>query len=213
MKIILKHILRNIKEKKIRSILIILSLVVATMVFVLNLTLPDEIIVKIQETLRSVHGKTEVAIYSTGEFNIKDVKLGNEKITYTGSKSIIGIIENKQILIYGFDIDNAKKFNLLGEDVCNLSDNEVVVGKKIAEKYEITVEKKGFKSLYGIGTIENKKVILCKPQTFMNLSGEAIFEISNFYKIKPENIIVIYDDIDLPEAQVKIRKKGRSRNA
>ena len=84
---------------------------------------------------------------------------------------------------------------------------------KIAEKYEITVEKKGFKSLYGIGTIENKKVILCKPQTFMNLSGEAIFEISNFYKIKPENIIVIYDDIDLPEAQVKIRKKGRSRNA
>ena len=136
MKIILKHILRNIKEKKIRSILIILSLVVATMVFVLNLTLPDEIIVKIQETLRSVHGKTEVAIYSTGEFNIKDVKLGNEKITYTGSKSIIGIIENKQILIYGFDIDNAKKFNLLGEDVCNLSDNEVVVGKKIAEKYD-----------------------------------------------------------------------------
>ena len=79
---------------------------------------------------------------------------------------------------------------------------------KIAEKYEITVEKKGFKSLYGIGTIENKKVILCKPQTFMNLSGEAIFEISNFYKIKPENIIVIYDDIDLPETQVKIRKKG-----
>lgn len=136
MKIILKHILRNIKEKKARSLLIILSLVVATMVFVLNLTLPDEIIVKIQETLRSVHGKTEVAIYSTGEFNIKDVKLGNEKITYTGSKSIIGIIENKQILIYGFDIDNAKKFNLLGEDVCNLSDNEVVVGKKIAEKYD-----------------------------------------------------------------------------
>ena len=136
MRIILKHILRNIKEKKARSLLIILSLVVATMVFVLNLTLPDEIIVKIQETLRSVHGKTEVAIYSTGEFNIKDVKLGNEKITYTGSKSIIGIIENKQILIYGFDIDNAKKFNLLGEDVCNLSDNEVVVGKKIAEKYD-----------------------------------------------------------------------------
>ena len=136
MKIILKHILRNIKEKKARSLLIILSLVVATMVFVLNLTLPDEIIVKIQETLRSVHGKTEVAIYSTGEFSIKDVKLGDEKITYTGSKSIIGNNENNQILIYGFDIDNAKNFNLLGEDVCNLNNNEVVVGKKIAEKYD-----------------------------------------------------------------------------
>ena len=79
---------------------------------------------------------------------------------------------------------------------------------KISEKYGITVEKKGFKSLYGIGKIENEKVILCKPQTFMNLSGDAILEISKFYKINPSNIIVIYDDIDLPESQVKIRKKG-----
>lgn len=79
---------------------------------------------------------------------------------------------------------------------------------KIAKKYEINVEKKGFQSLYGIGEIENEKVVLCKPQTYMNLSGEAILKISKFYKIKPSNIIVIYDDIDLPESQVKIRKKG-----
>ena len=54
---------------------------------------------------------------------------------------------------------------------------------KLSKKYEIPVERQGFKSLYGIGEILNNKVILCKPQTFMNLSGNAIIEISNFYKI------------------------------
>ena len=79
---------------------------------------------------------------------------------------------------------------------------------KIAEKYKIKVEKKGFKSLYGIGIIENEKVILCKPQTYMNLSGDAIWEIERFYKISPDKLIVIYDDIDLPISEIKIRKKG-----
>lgn len=79
---------------------------------------------------------------------------------------------------------------------------------KIAEKYKIKVEKKGFKSLYGIGKIKNEKVILCKPQTYMNLSGDAIWEIERFYKISPDKLIVIYDDIDLPISEIKIRKKG-----
>lgn len=84
---------------------------------------------------------------------------------------------------------------------------------KLSQKYNINIEKKGFNALYGKGKIEEKDVILCKPQTYMNLSGEAIQEISNFYKIKPENTIVIYDDIDLEESQVKIRKKGGPRNS
>lgn len=79
---------------------------------------------------------------------------------------------------------------------------------KLSKDYEIDVEKRGFKALYGIGEIEGEKVILFKPQTYMNLSGEAIIEVSKFYKFKPEEIIVIYDDIDLPISQVKIRKKG-----
>ena len=79
---------------------------------------------------------------------------------------------------------------------------------KLSQKYDIEVNKKGFKSLYGTGTIENEKVILCKPQTYMNLSGEAIIEILNFYKIPLENLIVIYDDIDIESGIVKIRKKG-----
>lgn len=81
---------------------------------------------------------------------------------------------------------------------------------KLSEKYNIEVNKSGFKSLYGIGTIECKKIILCKPQTYMNLSGDAVCEIANFYKIPPENIIVIYDDIDIETGNIKIRKKGSS---
>ena len=79
---------------------------------------------------------------------------------------------------------------------------------KISQKYNIEVNKNGFKSLYGTGIIENEKVILCKPQTFMNLSGDAIIEILNFYKIPLENLIVIYDDIDIEPGITKIRKKG-----
>ncbi len=79
---------------------------------------------------------------------------------------------------------------------------------KLAQKYNIDVEKRGFKSIYGTGIIENEKVILCKPQTYMNLSGDAIIEIMNFYKIPLDNMIVVYDDIDIETGFVKIRKKG-----
>ena len=62
---------------------------------------------------------------------------------------------------------------------------------KLSEKYNIKTNKSTFKSLYGLGTIEGQKVILCKPQTYMNLSGEAISEISKFYKIPLEDIIIM----------------------
>ncbi len=81
---------------------------------------------------------------------------------------------------------------------------------ELAKKYDIEVERKGFKSLYGMGIIENKRIILCKPQTYMNLSGEALIEIKDFYKISLENIVVIYDDIDTKIGEIKIRKKGGS---
>lgn len=79
---------------------------------------------------------------------------------------------------------------------------------KISEKYNIEINKSGFKAIYGTGTIENEKVVLCKPQTYMNLSGDSIIEIANFYKIPANNIIIIYDDIDLETGIIKIRKKG-----
>lgn len=82
------------------------------------------------------------------------------------------------------------------------------VVNKIAQKYQIEVSKKKFDSLYGEGTIENKKVILLKPQTYMNLSGEAIIQVVRFFKIPMENVYVIYDDMDIEPGEIKIRKKG-----
>ena len=79
---------------------------------------------------------------------------------------------------------------------------------KISKKYNIDVKKDKFQGLYGSGVIENQKVILLKPQTYMNLSGESIIQYVNFYKINPENILVIYDDIDIETGTIKIRKKG-----
>ena len=79
---------------------------------------------------------------------------------------------------------------------------------ELSKKYDIKVEKQGFNALYGTGIIENEKVILCKPQTYMNLSGESIKEVVNFYNIEPKEIIVIYDDIDIEKGKIKLRKKG-----
>lgn len=79
---------------------------------------------------------------------------------------------------------------------------------KLAEKYNIEFDKRNFKGIYGIGMIGNKKVVVLKPQTYMNLSGESIIQVLNFYKIDLENLIVIYDDIDVKPGKIKIRKKG-----
>ena len=79
---------------------------------------------------------------------------------------------------------------------------------ELSKKYDIKTEKKEFDALYGTGFIENEKVILCKPQTYMNLSGEAIIQFVNYYKIDMQNIIIIYDDIDIEPGKVKLRKKG-----
>lgn len=68
----------------------------------------------------------------------------------------------------------------------------------LAEKYDIRIDKIKFKALVGEGRIAGQKVLLVKPQTFMNLSGQSIVEIMNFYKEDVENLIVIYDDIDIP---------------
>ncbi len=79
---------------------------------------------------------------------------------------------------------------------------------KLAKQYNIEIIKNKFKGLYGTGIIENKKVILLKPQTYMNLSGESIKECMDFFKIEENNLILIYDDIDIEPGRIKIRKTG-----
>ena len=78
----------------------------------------------------------------------------------------------------------------------------------LAEKYGIKINKLKFKSLMGEGRIEGKRCLLLKPQTFMNLSGEAVRDAVEFYKIPVENVIVICDDISLEPGKMRIRRKG-----
>ena len=80
---------------------------------------------------------------------------------------------------------------------------------ELAKKYNISVSEKKHKALFGKGVIEGQKVVLAKPQTFMNLSGESIVELLNYYKIDAETeMIIIYDDISLSPGNIRIRKKG-----
>ena len=78
----------------------------------------------------------------------------------------------------------------------------------VAAKYDIDIKKSKFNALYGEGTIEGEKAVLIKPQTFMNLSGDAIREFKNWYKVDNSQIIIIYDDVSLPVGKMRIRKKG-----
>ena len=79
----------------------------------------------------------------------------------------------------------------------------------LAEKYGIHISEKKHKALCGSGVIEGNKVILVKPETYMNLSGESVRSVMDFYKIDPEeDMLIIYDDISLAPGNIRIRKKG-----
>lgn len=79
---------------------------------------------------------------------------------------------------------------------------------KLAQKYEIELSRSNYKGIYGTGIIEGQKVILIKPQTFMNASGESVREYAKFYKIPLEDILVVYDDMDTEIGSIRIRQKG-----
>lgn len=81
---------------------------------------------------------------------------------------------------------------------------------RIAEKLNIDVRKSKFRSTIGEGQIAGEKVLLVKPETYMNDSGLAVKDIMDFYKLDPEDLIVIYDDFDIPEGSVRIRPFGSS---
>ncbi|MCI8320016.1 MAG: aminoacyl-tRNA hydrolase [Dorea sp.] len=79
----------------------------------------------------------------------------------------------------------------------------------LADKYNITVETRKSRAFIGKGMIEGNKVILVKPQTYMNLSGESVKALVDYYKIDKESeLLVIYDDVSLGTGQLRIRKKG-----
>ena len=80
---------------------------------------------------------------------------------------------------------------------------------RLAEKYNISVDAKKHRAFIGKGMIGGQKVILAKPQTYMNLSGESVRSLLDYYKIDEENeLLIIYDDISLEPGQIRIRAKG-----
>lgn len=80
---------------------------------------------------------------------------------------------------------------------------------RLADRYRIGVDKKRHRALCGTGVMEGTKVLLMKPQTFMNLSGESVGEVVDYYGVETETeLLVIYDDVSLEPGQIRIRKKG-----
>lgn len=80
---------------------------------------------------------------------------------------------------------------------------------RLADRYRIDIGTKKFQALCGTGVIEGQKVLLIEPQTYMNLSGQSLRAACDFYKIDPEEeLIVLYDDISLDPGQLRVRKKG-----
>lgn len=78
----------------------------------------------------------------------------------------------------------------------------------IADTCGVKIDRARYRALTAEVTLAQKRVLLMKPQTFMNLSGEAVREAANFYHIPPENVIVLYDDVTLPVGRMRVRGKG-----
>ena len=79
---------------------------------------------------------------------------------------------------------------------------------ELARRYSFLPFKDKLKGQIATGSIDNQKIILLKPMTFMNLSGESVLAVCSFYKLKPADIIVFHDDMDLPVGKVKVKRGG-----
>ncbi|HSH24191.1 MAG TPA: aminoacyl-tRNA hydrolase [Massilibacterium sp.] len=79
---------------------------------------------------------------------------------------------------------------------------------ELAEKWDISLNQEKFKGIYGSGIVNGEKVFLIKPITYMNISGECVRPFLDYFKIPLEELVVIYDDLDLPTGRVRLRQKG-----
>ena len=78
----------------------------------------------------------------------------------------------------------------------------------LCAKFDIKLNKSKFKAIFGEGKIGGERVVIAKPQTFMNLSGEAVQELKAWYKTENSEIIIVYDDVSLPVGKLRVRPKG-----
>lgn len=80
----------------------------------------------------------------------------------------------------------------------------------LAQRHNIEIRRSNFRSVFGEGRIGAQKVVLAKPETFMNNSGWAVRDLVNWYKVEPENLLLVYDDADIPMGTIRIREGGSS---
>src|SRR5690625_1604391 len=83
-----------------------------------------------------------------------------------------------------------------------------IVIDELIGRFNLNFTKTKFKCTYDVEFVGQEKVLFVKPQTFMNLSGEGVRPLLDFYKVKPEDVLVIYDDLDLPTGKIRLREKG-----
>ena len=191
MNIILKHIFRNIKEHKMRSILIFIALMISTSVLIIDIVLPKELFIKIEDTFRTIYGDADISITSVEDFEYDKLKFNNIKYEYVPTKNLEAINkDDKPTMIIGTDINKAKDFKLLGEDIPELKENEVVINEYSAKEkgykendivklniedkeYEITIKK----------IVKNKGIAAIESENDMFITN-----IDNVEKIKKEEI-------------------------
>ena len=80
--------------------------------------------------------------------------------------------------------------------------------EKLSAKMGVSITRSKSKALVGEGFVAGQKVVLALPQTFMNLSGEAVQELAHWYRVEPEHLMIVYDDVDLAPGFIRIRKNG-----
>ena len=91
---------------------------------------------------------------------------------------------------------------------CTRHNAGFMAGDALAKKLGVSINKARFKALTASAEINGEKVLLMKPQTFMNLSGEAVGQAARFYKVAPEHVIVVSDEVSLPLGKLRVRMKG-----
>lgn len=140
MSILLKHIFRNIRENKGRSILILLALLISSAVLIINITLPSELYLKIEELYRNGYGDYDITIIQKESklFNIEDLDIDDIEYSYIGKNSLAISNTDENLIISGIDIERAKKTGLLDSNMSSLANNEIVVN-------EIQAKEKGYK--------------------------------------------------------------------
>lgn len=173
MKIILKHIFRNIKEHKMRSILIFFALMISTCVLIIDIVLPDELYIKIEDTYKNIYGDTDIQIRTVDNFKYEDLKINDTEVEYIGINNLNALnTKDEPTTVIGLDIDKAKQIRLLGNDVDDIKDNEVVIS-------EYTAKEKGYKVGDTVKINYEDKEYEFKVKQIINKKGLAAIEMEN----------------------------------